>query len=343
MKKKHTILLHILFWSVSLTTIGLEAFPYIGKDSVSSMIYDFAVSVSSFIAIFYSFYFFISDKYLKKEYVKHLIIFGILFNIIVSSVFTFIDIYLLERELFDLNGSGFLKAYGKYFYQFLELNFIYALSGSLIKISLLWYKSMLKQKEAEKKMLKSEVELLKTQINPEFLVSSLKELISRTEQSPEAAVYIIENLSEIMSYMLYESTADKVLLDKEVKYINNYLNLQGVRCSPGFIDFTVTGNISGIMVPPLLFMPFIENAFKNGYIFSITSAIIIKLGAGKNNLSFEIINSVKDNYDMNKQEGEFNIKLIKRRLDLLFVNNYDLETKYENDKYLVKLNVNLAE
>jgi len=135
MKKKHTILLHILFWSVSLTTIGLEAFPYIGNDSVSSMIYDFAVSVSSFITIFYFFYFFISDKYLKKEYVKYLIIFGILFTVIVSAVFTFIDVYLLEREVLDLNGSGFLREYGKYFYQFLELNFIYALSGSLIKIS----------------------------------------------------------------------------------------------------------------------------------------------------------------------------------------------------------------
>jgi two-component system LytT family sensor kinase len=191
-------------------------------------------------------------------------------------------------------------------------------------------------------MLAGELSLLKTQINPEFLVGALIELKNRTEQSPDTAIYIIENLSEIMSYMLYETSADKVLLDNEIKYVNKYLNLQRVRCNPDFICFEVTGSTNGILVPPLLFMPFIENAFKYGDGFSQTPGIIINLNVKKNNLSFEIINHRKENTGKNKSEDDFNIKSIKRRLDLLFGNNYSLELNNDGKKYLTKLNINLT-
>jgi two-component system, LytTR family, sensor kinase len=341
MKKKHSILLHVLFWTVSLISSGLEDIPYIGKEPVNHMIFDSVIFAFSYIPIFYSFYFFVSNKYLKKEHAKYLIIFGLMLTVFVSVLFAFIYIFLLKRELFALSGNGFLLEYSKYFYEFLETNFIYALSGSLIKIAILWYESMLKQKEIEKKMVSSELALLKTQINPEFFVSALVEIKNRTEQSPETAINIIDNLSEIMSYILYEASADKVFLDKEIKYINNYLNLKRIRYGPGFIDFKVTGNTSGIMVPPLLFMPFIENAFKNGYAFFKTPEIALNLDARKNNLSFEIINEVKENSDEIKSEDDFKIKQIKRRLDLLFENNYSMEIKHKKNKHITKLNINL--
>lgn len=342
MKKKYSILLHTIFWSVTLISTGLQIIPSIGKTPVYNIIWDYVIYAFSYIIVFYSFYFFISKKYLKKEYAKYLIIFGFLFTIFSSVIISIVYVLIVSNDLFTLSGNEFLIEYSKYLLLFLEANFIFALSGSLIKIALLWYESMLEQKEIEKKMVTNELALLKTQINPEFLVSALIELKNRTEKSPDKAIYIIENLSEIMSYMLYETSADKILLDKEIKYIYSYLNLQRVRYSPDIISFEVTGNTNGILVPPLLFMPFIENAFKYVDGFSQTPGIIINLDAGKNNLSFQIINHIKDNTDKNKSEDDFNLNSIKRRLDLLFGKNYNLEMVKENNKHPIKLNINFS-
>jgi LytS/YehU family sensor histidine kinase len=322
--------------------MGLQTIPAIGKEPINLVILDYVIYTISGILIFYFFYFFISKKYLQKKYAKYLIILGLVFTVFYTMLATIIYIFFVSYDAFSLSGKMFLLEYTKYYLQFLEANFIFGLSGSLIKIALLWYESMIKQKEIEKKMVTDELSLLKTQINPEFLVSVLLELKNRTEKSPDTAIYIIENLSEIMSYMLYETSANKVLLDKEINYINNYLNLQRVRYSPDIISFEVTGDTNGIMVPPLLFMPFIENAFKYGDGFFQTPGIIINLDAGKNNLSFEIISHTKENTGKNKHEDEFNIKSIKRRLDLLFGNNYSMELTNDDNKYITKLNINLT-
>ena len=156
-----------------------------------------------------------------------------------SAIISIVYIYIISNELFAQSGNMFLIEYSKNFLQFLETNFIFALSGSLLKIALLGYENMVKQKEIEKQLITGELALLKTQVNPNFLTDVLIDFKNRIDKSPDTAIKIIENLSEIMGYMLYETSANKVLLDKEIKYINNYLNLQRVRYSPNFIDFEV--------------------------------------------------------------------------------------------------------
>jgi|WetSurMetagenome_2_1015567.scaffolds.fasta_scaffold04872_3 two-component system, LytTR family, sensor kinase len=342
MKKKYTKLLHVIFWSVTLVTIGLEAVPSIGKTPVDKIVLDYFIYAVFFISIFYLFYFFISIKYLKKKYAKYLLIFGLVFTIIFSALNTFVYIYFISYELFSLPSNKFLLEYSKNFLQFFETNFIFAISGSLIKIALLWYESVIRQKEIEKKIVSTELALLKTQINPDFLVSVLIDFKNRIDKSPDTAINIIENLSEIMSHMLYETTAEKVLLNKEINNTNNYLNLQKLRFRSQFISFEVTGDTTGILVPPMLFMPFIENAFKYGDGFSQVPGISINLDVSKNSLSFEVVNYIKENAALVNSEDSFSIKSIKRRLDLLFGNNYSLEMKNENYKYLVNLNINLT-
>jgi len=127
---------------------------------------------------------------------------------------------------------------------------------------LLWYDNVMKQKEMEKQLISNELALLRSQINPQFLFNTLTNIKSLIALQPEKAIYSIENLSEIMNYMLYETSADKVLLQDEIDYINNYLNLQSVRYDKDFISFEVTGVTNGLLVPPLIFMPFIEKTYR---------------------------------------------------------------------------------
>ena len=342
MKKKYTVLLHAIFWSVTLVSIGLQTIPSIGKIAVNIIIWDNVIYAFSYISTFYIFYFFISEKYLQIKYAKYLTIFGLIFMLFFSAIISIVYIYIISNELFAQSGNMFLIEYSKNFLQFLETNFIFALSGSLLKIALLGYENMVKQKEIEKQLITGELALLKTQVNPNFLTDVLIDFKNRIDKSPDTAIKIIENLSEIMGYMLYETSANKVLLDKEIKYINNYLNLQRVRYSPNFIDFEVTGDTSGILVPPLLFMPFIENAFKYGDGFSKSTGVLINISISENNLSFEVINNIQINENNEKPEEGYNIKSIKRRLDLLYGNNYSLEIKNETGKYLVELNIKLS-
>ncbi len=216
------------------------------------------------------------------------------------------------------------------------------MSGSLLKIALLWYDKVMKQKEMEKQLVLGKLALLRSQINPQFLFNTLTSIRTLIEFQPEKAIYSIENLSEIMSYMLYETSADKVPLDDEIDYINNYLNLQSVRYNSDFISFEVSGNTNGLLVPPLIFMPFIENVFTYGDFTTRTPGIIIALKVMDNNLSFEVMNYAKENTDKEKPGSGFSLKSIERRLDLLFGNkNYTLEIKSENNKYLVKLRIQL--
>jgi sensor histidine kinase YesM len=325
-----------------LFIVGLETIPSMGKITYDIIAADYFFYVISFFALFYSFYFFIKKEHLNKKRIRALIIFGLLFVLSINVPIAYIYVLFLAKEVFNLNGNTFLLEFTKYYMGFLESNFLFAMSGSLMKIALLWYDNVMKQKEMEKQLVLGELALLRSQINPQFLFNTLTNIKSLIELQPEKAVYSIENLSEIMSYMLYETTADKVLLEDEINNINNYLNLQSVRYNKDFISIKVTGVTNGKYIPPLIFMPFIENAVKYADVLSQNPGIIINLDVRENNISFEVTNHVKENADFRKPENEFNTKSIKRRLDLIYGNKYNLEIKNENDKYFIKLNLELT-
>jgi LytS/YehU family sensor histidine kinase len=250
-------------------------------------------------------------------------------------------VFLIAKEVFNLNGNAFLLEFTRYCLSFLETSFLFALSGALMKIALLWYENVMKQKEIEKQLIAGELALLRSQINPRFLFNTLTNIRTFIEQKPDKAIYSIENLSEIMSYMLYETSAEKVFLDDEIDNINNYLNLQRVRYNPDFISFEIKGDTSAVMVPPMLFMPFLEYVFSSRDFPEKTPGIVITINVNGNIVLFEVMNYNKENTDIEKSVNGFSLKSIKRRLDLLFGNNYTLETESDGNKNLLKLIINL--
>jgi two-component system, LytTR family, sensor kinase len=328
--------------------IGLETIPSFGKYSYSDIAADYVLYAISFIAIFYLFYFFIKKEHLTKKGIRALIIFGLLFVFVISAPIACVYIYCLAKEVFELKGNAFLIEFAKYCLSFLETNFLFAMSGALLKVALLRYENIMKQKEIEKQFVKGELALLRSQINPQFLLNTLTNIKSLIETAPPKAIYSIENLSDIMSYMLYDSSAEKVLLEDEISYLENYLDLQKFRFkNPDFYELNVAGNvsgnitadISGVKVPPMIFMPFIEIALKNTDVFSDTPAIVINLNVSDNHLSFEIINHMIGNISGLLNENEKDVSIIKRRLNLLFENNYKLEMKEEDKMYIIRLDI----
>lgn len=344
MKKKNIILLHICFWITTILTTALTSIPELETVKIIYIIRGYSIYLVSFVTQFYLFYFFISVKYLSKKKIAYLIIFGLLFTIIITIPVTIFYIYISFPGVFSLTGNKFLMAFISYYFRIFETNVMFIMAGSLLKIALLWYESKMKQKEIEKQHIANELALLRAQINPHFLFNTLNNIKSLINSLPSKAIYSVEKLSEIMSYMLYESSEEKVFLESEINYIKNYLDLQKVRYdNQDFVEFQVTGNYAKILIPPLIFMPFIENAFKYGEIFSQVPGIKINIDTKDKDLTFEVMNFVNEDKKLETLNGGFSLNIIKRRLDLLFENTYKLDIKNNDNKYIVKLNLNLQD
>jgi LytS/YehU family sensor histidine kinase len=221
------------------------------------------------------------------------------------------------------------------------LSTVYAI---VLRLSVDWFNKYQRQKELEKQNSITELALLRSQINPHFLFNTLNNINSFTSRDPEKTSFAIIKLSEIMRYMLYEATDEKVLIDKEIEYIHNFIALHKLRYQENdFVNFKVEGETTGLFIPPMIFLPFIENAFKHGTI-SKTNGIEIFLKTDKKQIIFSCKNQIKiPNETETNQIGGLGMKNIKRRLELLFPGNHELQIFNENNIFLVKLNIQLDE
>lgn len=340
--RKSKIFIHLLFWLILFVSTGLEVIPLIGKYSTGFLAGDYFIYVASYIIAFYVFYFSISSKLLNSKKYFKLIIPGALLVFLITLLTSYIHTLFLSGEVFELSGKQFYFTFGRIYLNFLHAAILYAIAGTLLKLAFLWYENTMKQKEAEKKNITSELALLRSQINPRFLSYSLGHIRSLINNQPDKAVYSIENLSEIMSYMLYETSSEKVPLEDEINYISNYINLQKIRFVPGYIELDITGDTNGIKVPPLLFMPFLEKTFRSAAEdISEIPGIAIRLNINGSHLYFETMNYTGNNNNNEPDENAFSISSLRRFLDLQLSDKYKLETLEENNKKIIKLDINL--
>lgn len=191
-------------------------------------------------------------------------------------------------------------------------------------------------KELERHNLQSELEYLKYQINPHFFMNTLNNIHALVDIDAEKAKQIIVELSKLMRYMLYEADKRTISLDKEVQFLRHYVELMRIRYPESVrIDLLLPGEGTGVQVPPLLFISFVENAFKHGVSYRGESYISISLEREGESLLFRCSNSnCRKNEDSHHGIGLENIR---KRLQLLFGNEYTLsisEVDYRFDVLL---------
>jgi len=230
------------------------------------------------------------------------------------------------------------RGMGAVFFSFMVL----AVSTS-IKVTGDWYVMDKKRKEVENEKLSTELNFLKSQINPHFFFNTLNNIyslaIQKSGKTPEAIV----KLSELMRYIIYDTNKDKVPLSKEIDYIRNYIELEKLRLRDNAdIRFVVDGNPAEKLIEPLLILPFIENAFKHGIGHQQASTVSIRISIRDSQLNVLVENPVwpaPDNTSENNQGiGRYNAE---RRLQLLYNNNYKLETTITDAIFRVDLTLNL--
>ena len=196
-------------------------------------------------------------------------------------------------------------------------------------------------KEQENERLKSELSFLRSQISPHFMFNVLNSVVSLSRRKPEMVEPVVVKLSELMRYMLYETDNKTVALEKEVNYIQNYIELQKMRISgKNSAEFSYEGPIHLYAIEPLLFIPLVENAFKYGLHSIEESHILIKLSVANDTLRFITENR---NFDHNfKEEDKTGIGLqnVKKRLALHYPEKHELKIT-ENDFFIVEVLIQL--
>jgi two-component system LytT family sensor kinase len=183
----------------------------------------------------------------------------------------------------------------------------------------------------------SQLSFLRSQVNPHFLFNSLNNIYSLVYNKSEHALPAIAGLADILRYTLYD-TAEPVALIKEIDYINKYIDLQNLRYdNPVNVKFQVSGDAKHVNFPPLLFLPFIENAFKHGKINSEDEVLEVSIQTNEQRTVFHCRNKKsKDEKDSGQGIG---IKNVKRRLELLYPGKHVLDIKEDELCFDVNLTI----
>lgn len=198
-------------------------------------------------------------------------------------------------------------------------------------------------KQKEKAHLKTELAFLKSQINPHFFFNTMNTIYALVGMEPEKAQEAIHKLSHLMRYVLYESEREQVLLEKEVAFLEGLLDLARMRLPEDFeIVFEMNTSLDGISIPPLLLVPFVENALKHGVSYDNPQPIRIALDKGQNNLDFHVSNGLAGSALKDAPEaGGLGLVNVKRRLDLLYGQEYSLDVREGENKYEIHLQIPL--
>ena len=193
----------------------------------------------------------------------------------------------------------------------------------------------------EKDKVKNELDFLKAQFNPHFLFNSINSIYGNIDKRNSSARNMLLTFSDMLRYQLYECNTDSISIDREVKYIKNYVALQQTRNAENLVvDLEVDEDLRGFSVAPLLFTAFVENAFKYvSHHENDENRVEISLSKKLDNLVFRVFNTKDKNYNggavMN--HGGIGIANVKRRLELLYPYKHELVMSRNDTSYEVVL------
>jgi len=195
----------------------------------------------------------------------------------------------------------------------------------------------------EKEKTKNELDFLKAQFNPHFLFNSINSIYGHIDKTNPTARNMLLTFSEMLRYQLYECNVDAISIDKEVHYIRNYVALQQIRKEEDLVvRLAISKEIKGFSIAPLLFIAFIENAFKYVSTGADENKVEIMLDKKEENvLSFRVFNTKERNTGNAIRDRGIGIVNVRRRLELLYPERHDLQIKDSDRTYEVNLEIRL--
>ncbi|MBQ8061502.1 MAG: histidine kinase [Bacteroidales bacterium] len=357
-----TWLLHIAIWAVLFSTPLFSPRP--GHPLHGGVDYArFIPSFVSFLIVFYANYLFLIKKYLYKKNFWMYILWNVLLIAAVSLLVHFSFKYfspmgpegqippgarpmpgpgprrgpmphepgMPHKEIFD--KIGFIGRN--------TMIYIGIVSVAIaLKMTERWYKDERKRKEMEKATAEAELAALKSQVNPHFLFNTLNNIYSLIQIDQEKAQEAVHDLSGLMRHVLYESERPTVSMASETAFLQDYVKLMSMRCSPEVrLEVNLPEAPSERQIAPMLFLPLVENAFKHGIADGKESFIKIDLREDEDCVTCLVENSNHPKDDKDRSGSGIGIKNLCRRLEMIYPGNYSFEYGKIQDIYRCLLKI----
>lgn len=341
MKEKHQ---HILFWILFLFFETYLEFTWVGiefKQSTLAYRLSRAFAVEALYLLIKIPFVYIS-LYTINRLKRNIFVYTILFLLLlfVSSIaHRFLTAYIILPLVYNQTTISQHFDFGRYITSLIDLAFILSL---MVGFNYYNVNEKLKRKQNAlvKEKLVSELSLLKSQINPHFLFNTLNNLYLLTKKDAEKASTTVMHLSTLLRFMLYESSKNRITVKQEIEILSHYINLEKIRYSDELnININIDIDDEEQLIPPLLLLPLIENAFKHGASESSGKTDIqLNLTIKEYKLNFLLINTIEDVKE--KSEDKIGLTNVKRQLQLLF-KEYSMHTIIEENRFKLDLVINL--
>lgn len=330
------IMLHVLCWVLLFTL------PYLLRPSFNSprelieknkenLSYLVAINRIIWVGLFYLNTYFIVPQVIYKKKFRIYIIFLLV---------TFSALFLIDRMLFYVLAIDFTYSIKNFFYfNFFPILFILACSTAFRMITDMIKQESL-QKEKENENLKTELSLLRSQVSPHFMFNIMNNMVALARKKSDLLEPSLIKLSSLLRYMLYE-TDEKVALQKEIEYLQSYIDLQKQRFGNNVTIKTCMENVDdSYEIEPMLLIPFVENAFKHGTGLIENAEIEVELRTEKNRLSFSVRNKFDETSEEIKDKSSgIGLPNVQRRLDLLYGNKHSLLITKQDGWFIVSLQI----
>ncbi|SOE22613.1 Histidine kinase [Spirosomataceae bacterium TFI 002] len=341
-KQNRILLLHLVFWGLYFSFFFYQiTYPRRGVEpDYTKATMDAIAQVLFMAAISYLNYFI-----LLPRFAKHKNTFKYILELFVPLLILGLIHIWLKRELWIVRGDPKMMNYFQSM-RFVSQHYISTIFIvgfiSMLRFAKDWFELEAKRKEIENEKLISELRFLKEQINPHFLFNTLNNLYYLAHTQSPNTKEVISKLSQMMRYMIYEANSEKVAVSKEIEYIRNYIDLEKLRLEDNVpIVLTVEGNYEQLKITPLIFITYLENAFKHGVSQTNNDAWVnVSIKFEGNKCIYHVSNSVVDG-EMETVNTGIGLSNTKRRLNLSYNGKHKLTTERKNNQFEVKLEVDL--
>jgi two-component system, LytTR family, sensor kinase len=340
MNRKKIRYIHLFVWLFAI----FANLPYsnIGQKIPVQQAVTYLFAFLYLMVVFYIFYLFIVPEFLEKK--KMTMFFAVSLVVVLIMPFFGYTILFFIKAVFEHSFSHFYNGYSPAmhmsgFYPVLTA----AVFGSFFRVIINWFSTMNQKAELDRQKIAMELELLKSRMNPHFLFNTLNNIDALISTDPEKASSEIIRLSDIMRYLTYEITSDRVELSREIDNLRNLVGLYRIRIKdPESIEFEATGDMS-VLLAPALFVPLTENAFKFARFRSNKPAISFRFDSSGGIVTAEIWNYYEKGSGKNGEYSGHGISGLRRRLELIYPSVYQLVTWEEESIYRVKLTIDTNE
>lgn len=338
--------LHLLFWVAIL--LWRTKGDYFSKLPFEKFFYHNLLRLPLIMAATYTVIYYLLPKFIinQKKYFHFV---GSLVGVLL--VTNYIDQSLTSSHFMKMVLQPASEKELKWLTQLHPFRTSFMLLGTMVSASLIRFLKIFQEQEKKKNQLiqahlETQYAFLKAQVNPHFLFNALNNIYSMAVQKDQQEIASgIENLSGIMKYLTYESNTKKVPLTREIELLKNYIEIEQLRIADDddtTISFNLEGNIDGLKIAPVILLPLVENAFKHGVKPEENCLVSIKFIVVKNTLTFSIKNTFFEKSPQAIQEKGIGLANVKKRLELLYPNQYKLELKAVDGYYYTLLNLDLG-